>query len=92
MLSWGKLWTKDTKRQKRLIVLIRDFPSNSDGKESACNTAVLGSIPGSGISPGEENGNPLQYCYLENSTAFWLFRRVCVSHSAMSDSLRPHGL
>ena len=53
MLSWGKLWAKDTKRQKRLIVLIRDFLSNSDGKECACNTADLGSIPGSGISPGE---------------------------------------
>ena len=30
----------------------------SDGKESACNAGDLGSIPGSGRSPGEENGNP----------------------------------
>ena len=43
------------------------FPGGSDGKESACNTADLGSIPGSGISPGEGNGYPLQYSCLENS-------------------------
>ena len=36
------------------------------GKEPACNTADLGSIPGSGGSPGEGNGNPLQYSCLEN--------------------------
>ena len=39
----------------------------SDGKESACNARDLGSIPGSGRSPGEMNGNPLQYSCLENS-------------------------
>ena len=38
----------------------------SDGKESACNTGDLGSIPGLRRSPGEENGNPLQYSCLEN--------------------------
>ena len=38
----------------------------SDGKESACNAGDMGSIPGSGRSPGEENGNPLQYSCLEN--------------------------
>ena len=31
------------------------------------NTRDLGSIPGSGRFPGEENGNPLQYSWLENS-------------------------
>ena len=35
-------------------------------KASACNAGDLGSIPGSGRSPGEGNGNPLQYCCLEN--------------------------
>ena len=40
--------------------------SGSDGKESACSTGSLGSIPGSGRSPGEGNGNTLQYCCLEN--------------------------
>ena len=38
----------------------------SDGKESACNVRDLGLIPGSGRSPGEENGNPLHYSCLEN--------------------------
>ena len=42
------------------------FPGGSDGKASACNVGDLGSIPGSGISPGEGNGNPLQHSCLEN--------------------------
>ena len=41
-------------------------PSCSDGKDSACSAGDLGSILGSGISPGEENGYPLQYSCLEN--------------------------
>ena len=42
------------------------FPGGSEVKASACNVGDLGSIPGSGRSPGEENGNPLQYSCLEN--------------------------
>ena len=42
------------------------FPGGSDGKESACNEGDLGLVPGSGRSPGEENGNPLQYSCLGN--------------------------
>ena len=42
------------------------FSDGSDGKESACNAVDLGSIPGSGRSPEERNGNPLQYSCLEN--------------------------
>ena len=42
------------------------FPGGSDGKESACNAGDPGSILGSGRSPGEGNGNPLQYSCLEN--------------------------
>ena len=38
----------------------------SDGKESTCNVGDLGSIHGSGRSPGEGKGNPLQYSCLEN--------------------------
>ena len=38
----------------------------SEVKASACNAGDLGSIPGSGRSPGERNGNPLQYSCLEN--------------------------
>ena len=37
------------------------------GKEAACHAGDLGSIPGLGRSPGEGNGNPLQYSCLENS-------------------------
>ena len=42
------------------------YPGGSDGKESACNVRYLGLIPGLGRSPGEGNGNPLQYSCLEN--------------------------
>ena len=42
------------------------FPGGSDNKESACNVGDPGSIPGSGRSPGEVHGNPLQYSCLEN--------------------------
>ena len=42
------------------------FPGCSDSKESACNVGELGSIPESGRSPGEGNGNPRQYSCLEN--------------------------
>ena len=44
-----------------------DFPGGSDGEESTYNAGDLGSIPGSEQSPGEGNGNPLQYSCLENS-------------------------
>ena len=43
------------------------FPGGSAGKESVCNAGDPGSIPGSGKSPGDGNGNPLQYSCLENS-------------------------
>ena len=43
-----------------------DFPGGSDSKASAYNAGDLGSIPGSGRSLGEGNGNPLQYSCLEN--------------------------
>ena len=42
------------------------FPRSSDGKESACSAGDLGSIPGSGRSPGEGNGKPFQYSCLEH--------------------------
>ena len=42
------------------------FPGGSEGKASACNTGDLDSIPMLGRSPGEGNGNPLQYSCLEN--------------------------
>ena len=45
----------------------KGFPGSSRGKKSACSAGNPGSIPGLGKSPGEENGNPLQYSCLENS-------------------------
>ena len=57
-----------------LIYIYVGFPGGSDGKASACNAEDPGSIPGSGRSPGEGNGNPLQYSCLENSMdggAWW---------------------
>ena len=42
------------------------FPGGSEGKASTYNAVDLGSIPGSGRSPGEGNGNPLKYSCLEN--------------------------
>ena len=57
-----------------------EFPGGSVGKnppakqETACNVGDTGLIPGSGKSPGEGNGNPLQYSYLGNPTdrgAWW---------------------
>ena len=50
------------------------FPGGSEGKASACNAGDPGSIPELGRSPGEGNGNPLQYFCLENSMdggAWW---------------------
>ena len=50
------------------------FPHSSVSKESVCNAGDPGLIPGSGRSPGEGNGNPLQYSCLENPTdrgAWW---------------------
>ena len=71
------LWKKTSSDYCDLIVLpsaLEGFPGSSDGKESTCNAGDPGSIPGLGKSPGEENGNPLQYSCLENSMgrgAWW---------------------
>ena len=45
---------------------MQGFCGGSDGKASAYNAGDLGLIPGSGISSGEGNGNPVQYSCLEN--------------------------
>ena len=58
-------------------------------KASACNVGDLGSIPGLGRSPGERNGNPLQYSCLENSMdrgAWWAtVHGVAKSWAQLSD-------
>ena len=59
----------------------KGFPGGSEVKASACKVGDLGSIPGSGRSHGEGNGNPLPYSCLENpmansrECAFTLFRK-----------------
>ena len=55
-------------------LFISYFPGSSVGKDFACSAGDLGSSPGSERSPGEENGYPLQYSCLGNSTdrgAWW---------------------
>ena len=53
--------------EKDFITGYINIPAGSDGKASACNAGDWGSIPGSGRSPGEGNGTPLQYSCLQNS-------------------------
>ena len=52
------------------------FPDSSVGEESACNAGDLSLIPGSGRSPGERKGYPLQYSGLENSMDYMGLQRV----------------
>ena len=51
---------------KLILASVMGFPGGSDSKESTSNARDLGSIPGLRRSPGEGNGNPLQYSCLEN--------------------------
>ena len=53
--------------QTVIACTLMEFLGDSDGKESACNVGDLGSIPGSGRSPGGGNGYPRQCSSLENS-------------------------
>ena len=55
---------------RQLHIAIEHFPGGSDGKASVYNAGDPASIPGLGRSPGEGNGNPLQYSCLENSVGF----------------------
>ena len=62
--TWLSYWTElNTDPHDFLVSLFPngDFPRGSDSKESACSARDLGSIPGSGRSPKEGNGNSLQY-------------------------------
>ena len=64
-------------------------PGVSCGKDCACYAGDQGSIPGLGRSPGEGNGNPLQYSCLENGTDREAWRgtvhRVTKSQTQVSD-------
>ena len=59
----------DTYFEKKKVMVTKGegLPCGSDDKASACNAGDPGLIPGSGRSPGEVNGYPLQYSCLENS-------------------------
>ena len=64
--KWDYTKLKSFSAQQRKVSISLNFPGGSDGKASAYNTRDLGSIPGSGRSPREGNGNPLQDSCLEN--------------------------
>ena len=68
---------------------VYSFPGGSVGKESACSMEDLGSILRFGRSPGERNGNPLQYSCLENSMnrgVWWaILHGVAKSRTGFSD-------
>ena len=84
--AWHRICVHVDIRGFNVIVV---FPGGSEFKESACNAGDLGSIPGSGRSPGEGNGNPLQYSCLENPMdrgAWWAtVHGVTKSRTLLSD-------
>ena len=59
LFTWGQIMVE-------VMKIMKVFPGGSEGKVSAYNAGGPGSIPGSGRSPGEGNGNPLQFSCLEN--------------------------
>ena len=63
-------------------LIVQYLPDGSDCKVSAYNVEDQGSIPGLGRSPGEGNGNPLQYSCLENSVDW----RATVCRVSKSDT------
>ena len=66
MVSLGTIMASGGVLSNLLMCYNGSFPGGSGSKASACSAGDLGSISGSGRSPGEVNGNPLQYPCLEN--------------------------
>ena len=64
--TWLTCRSNSLEVKEQYIYTLRAWFRGSEVKASACNAGDLGSIPGSGRSPGEGNGTPLQYCCLEN--------------------------
>ena len=101
--GWDYLWKKANTYKPLILVVVKvsyyntsvtkifvsGFPGSSEVKASACNAGDPGSIPGSGRSSGEGNGNPLQYCCLGNPMdreAWWLtVHGVAKSQTWLSD-------
>ena len=67
-----------------MYICKRGLPSGSVGKDSTCKAGDLGSIPGSGRSPVEGNGNPLQYSSLEN----YMYRGTGQNHPDVQAAFR----
>ena len=63
---WGRTELDTTEVTQQQHSKVTDFPGGSDSKASVYNVGDMGSIPGSGRSPDEGNGNPLQYYCREN--------------------------
>ena len=74
----------DCRRERLSIPVFMGFPCGSAGKESACSTGDLGSIPGLGRSPREGKGYPFQYLGLEESVGCMVRE---VAESDMSERL-----
>ena len=73
------------------------FPGDANGKEYACNAGDPGSIPRSGRSPGEGNGNPFQYSCLDNSMGRGAWRAIVqgsqrVGHDWVTNTFNFHFL
>ena len=93
ILYWFCFLGKHWLRCKSFLVINKSsvtcFPGGSEVKASAYYAGDLGSIPGSGRSPGEGNDNPLQYSCLENPTdggAWWAtVHGVAKSRTWLSD-------
>ena len=82
-MRWPKYWSFSfsiipSKSILEFFYLLNtmSFPDGSDGKESACNAGDLGLIPGSGRSPGDGNGNPLQFSCLEKPMDRGVWRAI----------------
>ena len=76
------------------MIVSRSILIGSDGKESACNAGDPGSIPGLGRSPGEGNGNPLQYSCLKNSVdrgySQWGHKELDMTEQLTLSQAHPH--
>ena len=106
ILAWKIPWTEESGRLQSMgsqrvrhdwgtSLYLEGFPHNSLGKESACNAGDPGLFPGWGRSPGEENGNSLQYSCLENPMgrgAWWapVHGVVRVRHDLVTKPPPPH--
>ena len=88
--------TKMGRKSKKayIYMYICSFPGGSEDKASACNAGDPGSIPGLGRSPGEGNGNPLQYSCLENPMDRGAWRAtvhgVAKNRTRLSDFTHTH--